>query len=952
MPRRSAVRIVAVILGLCGLSGCVASKPTAEATDVPATAPPPATAESTTPIFPHPSGWKNAASHGAAAHVHGTDACQQCHATTDPWSTAPACRTCHAEYPHRPEWVQPTQHGAFVREQGKAQCATQCHGTDLAGGLSGVSCTTCHTLYPHAATWRDPAQHGQLAKWGGRTACQGCHGEDLAGGSSGVACTQCHAQYPHPSGWREREQHGAWVKGHTSADCATGCHGSDLNGGRTGVSCTGCHQTYPHQPGWATREQHGATARTLGTAECARCHGKDFKTVLGGKTCATCHADYPHPANAVWRPFNGGHGARVQQDYGGATNECRRCHGETLERELNGKTCFSCHPSYPHRGTEATSWKSYGGHGAYALAASTGECALCHGATLHGELRGNPSCSSSDTGCHAAYPHGTAWALPKGLPQEHAKYVQSNGLESCGTAHCHGVNLQVEPKVTVGPSCNGCHETFPHPAGWASGLLHGPSALADIDNCKACHGPKLELSLGGKSSCVECHSSYVAHDSAAVGAKGWSLLSGHGAYLLAIEAKPERYAKIAECRTCHGPKNNSIGVPKKTCGYATCHASYPHEDPQWGTVGAAGEPPQHIGYIKETLQGNLDTCRVCHGAALDGGHAKQSCMSCHPGYPHAAGWAAAEGTPQPHAQQVADAGIASCATAQCHGVNLHIEAGVSGGPSCSKCHENLPHPDGWGAGAIHGAAAVKDIAGCKVCHGAQLDVPLGGKPACVGCHADYPHAPGWARPWNTKATTLSGHGPAFTKQATAMGPKDSAKPVSCWICHDKPVQFNEKTDTKATLAAKGDCYTCHWTYPHWQITEAWLVREWEPAVTYSTDANGQPCGSAQLGEGTMGHFVAMIDSKLMTDSTGKLYTFSWDPKVDSTPYVAYTCGGGATGGCHAVGYRSVKHGGADTCSQYCHNANLPAATVYPACPAPPAPPPPEGGGDGGNDEEE
>ncbi|MBI4238424.1 MAG: hypothetical protein HY696_08410 [Deltaproteobacteria bacterium] len=1065
MSLPSAYRCLATILGLLWLSGCVASKPTAEGGDVAATATPaPATSESSTPIFPHASGWKAAASHGAAARHFGQAACLQCHASADPWNTAPTCRSCHAEYPHRDDWVQPTQHGAFVRAKGKAACATQCHGTDLQGGLSGVSCTTCHTLYPHAATWREPEQHGQLAKWGGRVACQGCHGEDLAGGSSGVSCTQCHVRYPHPNAWAEREQHGVWVSSHTSTDCATGCHGTDLGGGRTGVSCTGCHQTYPHRADWATPEQHGAVAQTLGQTECARCHGDDFRTVLGGKNCFTCHADYPHPASAVWRPFGGGHGERVQQGYDGNTDECQRCHGATLERELNGKTCYSCHPSYPHRGTETAPWKAYAGHGASALAASTTECALCHGASLHGELQGKPSCSSSDAGCHAVYPHGAAWALSKGLPQEHAEYVQANGFESCGTVHCHGVDLQVESKITVGPSCGGCHDGFPHPAGWESGLFHGPSARADIDGCKSCHGPQLNIVLGGKPTCEGCHASYLVHDSAAIAPQGWGLLSGHGSFLLALADKTDRYTKIAECRMCHGPKNNSIGVPKKTCGYATCHASYPHEDPQWGALGAAGEPPLHVGYIKDTLQGKLDPCRMCHGAALDGGHAQQSCMTCHPGYPHASGWVAPKGASQQHAAQIQVGGLGSCGTVKCHGENLQVSPGVTAGPSCSKCHETLPHPEGWASGLVHGPSALTDIDSCKACHGSQLNVALGGKPSCEGCHAsylahdsagiaapgwgqfsghgatlmamaskadryakitecqlchgvkedaigvtkktcasaschasyphddpqwgvvgaagepplhvdyikdtllgkldpcrvchgaaldgghaqqscmtchpDYPHPAGWARAWNTKAATLSGHGPAFTKQATAMGAKDPAQSVTCWECHDQPVLFNSETDTKASLQAKGDCYTCHWSYPHWQITESWLVREWEPAITYSTDANGQPCGSAKLGVGTQAHFVAIVAAPFLVNSAGKSFAFAWE-QIDSVPYVAYTCGGGVNGSCHMSGYRSAKHGGTGTCTQYCHNATLAPLPVYPDCPVLPTEPLPE-----------
>jgi hypothetical protein len=87
------------------------------------------------------------------------------------------------------------------------QCRT-CHGSDLQGGVSGVTCFQCH--HPggpsHQAGWELPAQHGrngaQLAPsdTSGFAYCQKCHGPTNFADPIGVSpsCMACHKTSPHP----------------------------------------------------------------------------------------------------------------------------------------------------------------------------------------------------------------------------------------------------------------------------------------------------------------------------------------------------------------------------------------------------------------------------------------------------------------------------------------------------------------------------------------------------------------------------------------------------------------------------------------------------------------------------------------------------------------------------------------------------------------------------------
>ena len=98
----------------------------------------------------------------------------------------------------------------YVASNGGSSGCTQCHGSDLSGGISKVSCfgnpAGCH--HGPVANWATPAVHGATAKQApgssGFASCQICHGNNFSGRLTAPACVDCHGvSAPHPARpWR------------------------------------------------------------------------------------------------------------------------------------------------------------------------------------------------------------------------------------------------------------------------------------------------------------------------------------------------------------------------------------------------------------------------------------------------------------------------------------------------------------------------------------------------------------------------------------------------------------------------------------------------------------------------------------------------------------------------------------------------------------------------------
>lgn len=218
-----------------------------------------------------------------------------------------------------------------------------------------------------------------------------------------------------------------------------------------------------------------------------------------------------------------------------------------------------------------------------------------------------------------------------------------NGTARCATK-CHGTDLN---GGLSGVSCNACHKNYPHsyipPPGWKSGTVHGPAALADIGDCKVCHGLGLDQVPDGYQSCLDCHPSYRRHNSAEFSSVDWNTdpAAGHGRYVL----DPPVGGDLTECRLCHG-SDFLGGISGKSC--EACHPSFPYQhrdadgniDPNWGLQTGHGsnlyfnlaDPTDHPNNPIGATHLRRGECSLCHGANLasSGGGSGVSCQSCHP----------------------------------------------------------------------------------------------------------------------------------------------------------------------------------------------------------------------------------------------------------------------------------------------------------------------------------
>lgn len=187
-----------------------------------------------------------------------------------------------AAFPHGQSYVLPSSHGLDAVADG-ASCES-CHEVEATEDTAAPpvpACKDCHALYPHSEDYTDGTVHGDA--WG--SSCQSCHGElgdHVPAGQTDAVCTSCH-DFPHGSGWLRADHHGVALMtagafdeaGDYQASCAT-CH-DDTS------SCTTCHPAYPHQSGW----DHGQ-AYEDGVSCFGECH--DGATELPGDiTCDKCH---------------------------------------------------------------------------------------------------------------------------------------------------------------------------------------------------------------------------------------------------------------------------------------------------------------------------------------------------------------------------------------------------------------------------------------------------------------------------------------------------------------------------------------------------------------------------------------------------------------------------------------------------------------------------------------
>jgi predicted CxxxxCH...CXXCH cytochrome family protein len=305
----------------------------------------------------------------------------------------------------------PNFHGTLVATMGwdLGVCA-QCHGSDFAGGKSGVACTTCHA--------------------GGPTACTTCHGQPPATGAHvahatgaelgrKLDCTECHikptvysdAGHLHPPPGKVTFGALATTGGAAASYDTTdkSCRGVYCHGG--GFTDTAATLTQPH---WVADPTQAA---------CGTCHGLPPSGHAATSTgCANCHSlvvaadrsfvdTSKHVNGAV--DFAGGTGCTACHGQPPATG-AHLAHSEAQHRLSNPVACSECH-------TVPATVTSPGHADGIAEVFPPGTSGI---ATTGGAM---PTFNAADATCANVYCHGGA----------RPKWTAGAEAAACGT--CHGI---------------------------------------------------------------------------------------------------------------------------------------------------------------------------------------------------------------------------------------------------------------------------------------------------------------------------------------------------------------------------------------------------------------------------------------------------------------------------------------------------------------------------------
>lgn len=283
-------------------------------------------------------------------------------------------------FPHAADWRNPTVHGIYVKNNGKALCQ-QCHGTNFEGG-AGPACSTCHTVYPHPVTWIQ--DHKLTIRANGTTlgCATQCHGANLRGGLSGRDCAECHTKYPHEEDWINGHRNVAWetIKPQIIGDldvtltgelpvenCTDTCHQVTDSPSR---ACWSCHSQNKHPANWTEPTEHAKRfteqkpiSDPTHNATCKVCHGEDYGSDASPVACTDCHegvlshiGDWRNPSN---------HGNRYRTLKAADKTDCFECHEDPIpffdadyptvedravaeNEETSPPMCYKCHAAFPH----------------------------------------------------------------------------------------------------------------------------------------------------------------------------------------------------------------------------------------------------------------------------------------------------------------------------------------------------------------------------------------------------------------------------------------------------------------------------------------------------------------------------------------------------------------------------------------------------------------------------
>ncbi len=698
----------------------------------------------------------------------------------------------------------------------KSKC-TECHGSDLKGGITKVSCfsqafnaMTCHF---HPTGYRNADSHGADAKAFGASlgmrTCQGCHGSQYVGGLlSRVSCSStvssadpsfaCHGiGAPHAGNWATSTTRQHSSSDPNNAEACAQCHsgGSFLTHlpapppqpSGTAPSCfnnTLCHAGL-HPDGWIDPAQHGVTAKSQpgsdkGFSSCQVCHGADFTGGASKVSCfsvsrtnGTCHVRNGASVNAPhspvpWRAASPSptHTSTVDDAQGLNSKVCAQCHlrGANLRTPIltsyatGTPGCFNstlCHGALGH----PVGWADPAQHGATAKANIT-FCQTCHSSNPNGGPGSNPRfnvvlgrLTAGCETCHianAAHPpvlqipaaFGITSPDPIGTPW--FRHRTSTNFDACN--RCHGANLD----GGVGPRCQKCHvaalptstRNSPDPC---SSCHSQPPSGTTYPNINRVHGSHATLNVPTGGLCPECHSGLGS------GTLNHFLRAKNISLVGASSTQPNAVVFGGVLSKANG------AAPVFTLATLQCANTYCHGS----TLAGFNLDPNVIRTPAWDTPFQGLHCDKCHGyPPATAGHGSipgpTQCIVCHP-HVNASGTGFTD--PSKHVNGTIDVTAGSA-----HGFPNPGSAHKGSSTGCLACHS-------LSAGTNPYPVAVGTPPNCRACH---LGANPGTDPQCSDCHGAVAN--------NQNASAGRPNGAAFPNSARSHSSPGSHV-VACVICH-------------------------------------------------------------------------------------------------------------------------------------------------------------------------
>jgi predicted CxxxxCH...CXXCH cytochrome family protein len=668
----------------------------------------------------------------------------------------------------------------FVANSGGSSC-TECHGSDLLGGISRVSCmsesTSCHHGTKGSDWVGNPGNttsfHGASAKKApgnsGFAACQICHGKDFRTprGASNRTCYSCHTLTPHASQWRTGD---TYVHTTTDAGNAPVCALCHLNGANSPIAppsppapagaAPGCYNNtlchaagVPHALGaiWTapTSSQFHGLAAKQDLSYCQGCHGTPGTTQFNGgaapTSCqASCHTEAKaHPIR--WyqapQPFPGY--VSSHRDSGNQSVACAICHkvdGPGTGPDPNAPSCFSasfngvsCHSGGPGAANHPVPFQGTT-HTQANQASYNADCANCHSITGVPPNSSAPTCVTCHqsattlpftncTSCHARPPAGATYPNVAGRHAKHDALASVTGV--CSTCH-NGLDtgsLAHYNRANARPGKN------------ALRVPPGDAAFLATYNAKA--GAASFDNVALTCANVSCHG--------AVTAPNWQT----GTIIVNTDAG---------CRACHklgaalgNPENNSeysglhsVHLSTAVGGAILCTECHNMAN---GTTGDLNHfkflnTPQMEGPASQTVEPN--------GLAANYNTTNQTCgnFTCHTvthsGFP----WGGGANHPVPPARFTGTSHTSVTSLTfpgTCGACHFETGAGTKLGPTCTVCHQAGSPLSALNCTSCHGGVPTKGPNGPTAtapypnkagAHAKHWDLgPLGNAINCDTCHS-------------------------------------------------------------------------------------------------------------------------------------------------------------------------------------------------------------------------